>query len=122
MDEVETLCTRLVIMVSGTFRCIGTLQHIKNKYGQGYSLKIQTSNPDSVPLREFIESTFPGCCLMDVNQNQLNYDIPQSQIDYAFLFGTMERAKARFDIEEYFVTQTTLERIFISFAQDKTVV
>ena len=98
------------------------MQHIKTEYGQGYSLKIQTSNPESVPLRQFVEKTFPGSRLVDVNNNQLNYEVPQTKIDWAYLFGAMERAKSTFDIEEYFVTQATLEQIFIGFAQDKITV
>ena len=122
MDECETLCTRLVIMVNGTFRCLGSMQHLKNKYGQGYSLKIQTRSPESMPLRQYVEATFPGSRLTDVNHKQLSYEIPQTQIDWAFLFGAMENAKAGFDVEEYSVSQTTLEQIFINFAQDKHVV
>ena len=59
---------------------------------------------------------------MDVNHKQLSYEIRQTEIDWAFLFGAMERAKTMFDIEEYFITQTTLEQIFINFAKDKIVV
>jgi ATP-binding cassette, subfamily A (ABC1), member 3 len=33
MEEAEALSSRLAIMVRGNFRCIGTPQHIKNKYG-----------------------------------------------------------------------------------------
>lgn len=31
MEECEALCTRLAIMVKGQFRCLGSLQHIKNR-------------------------------------------------------------------------------------------
>jgi ABC-type multidrug transport system ATPase subunit len=31
MEECEALCSRLAIMVSGSFRCIGSVQHLKNK-------------------------------------------------------------------------------------------
>lgn len=33
MEEAEALCTKLTIMVNGTFRCLGTLTQIKNKFG-----------------------------------------------------------------------------------------
>ena len=33
MEEAEALSSRLGIMVKGNFQCIGTPQHIKNKYG-----------------------------------------------------------------------------------------
>ena len=36
MDEAEALSTRLAIMVNGSFKCLGTPQHIKSKYGKGY--------------------------------------------------------------------------------------
>jgi len=36
MEECEALCTKLAIMVNGTFKCIGSIQHLKAKFGQGY--------------------------------------------------------------------------------------
>lgn len=41
MEECEALCTRLAIMVNGTFRCLGSTQHLKNKFGDGYTLIAQ---------------------------------------------------------------------------------
>jgi len=32
MEECEALCTRLAIMVNGSFKCLGSPQHIKNRY------------------------------------------------------------------------------------------
>ena len=32
MEECEALCTRLAIMVNGSFKCLGSVQHLKNKY------------------------------------------------------------------------------------------
>ena len=42
MEECEALCTKLAIMVNGQFQCLGNIQHLKNKYGTGYSLVIKT--------------------------------------------------------------------------------
>jgi ATP-binding cassette subfamily A (ABC1) protein 3 len=36
MEEAEALATRIAIMVEGNFKCIGTPQHIKSKYGKGF--------------------------------------------------------------------------------------
>lgn len=41
MEEVEALCTRLAIMANGQIKCIGSIQHIKNKYSKGLVLKIK---------------------------------------------------------------------------------
>jgi len=41
MDEAETLCRRMGIMVNGEFVCIGTANEIKEKYGYGYEADIR---------------------------------------------------------------------------------
>jgi len=42
MEEAEALCTKLGIMVrGGVFRCMGSTQHIKNKFGVGYEIEIK---------------------------------------------------------------------------------
>ncbi|XP_047137876.1 phospholipid-transporting ATPase ABCA3 isoform X1 [Hydra vulgaris] len=41
MEECEALCTRLVIMVNGQFKCIGSIQHLKSRFGKGYSVMIK---------------------------------------------------------------------------------
>lgn len=46
MEECETLCTRLAIMVAGRFRCLGSVQHLKSRYGGGYGLKLTVKGPN----------------------------------------------------------------------------
>ena len=41
MDEAETLCKRMAIMVNGEFVCLGRANEIKNKYGYGYELNLR---------------------------------------------------------------------------------
>ena len=41
MDEAETLCRRMGIMVNGEFVCLGTANQIKEKYGYGYEADIR---------------------------------------------------------------------------------
>lgn len=41
MEEAEALATKMGIMVEGEFKCFGTSQHIKNKYGTGYEMEIK---------------------------------------------------------------------------------
>lgn len=47
MEEAEFLCTRLAIMVNGKFRCLGSPQQLKSKFGEGYTLTAQISIADS---------------------------------------------------------------------------
>ena len=41
MEECEVLCTRLAIMVDGKFKCMGSVQHLKTKFGDGYTLTVK---------------------------------------------------------------------------------
>merc|ERR1712079_337620 len=44
MEEAEALCTKLGIMVrGGVFRCMGSTQHIKNKFAVGYEVEIKVN-------------------------------------------------------------------------------
>ena len=45
MEEAEALSTKIAIMVEGVIKCIGSIQHIKNKYGEGYEVEIKTVLP-----------------------------------------------------------------------------
>ena len=38
MEECEALSTKLGIMSKGQFKCLGSIQHLKNKFGKGYTL------------------------------------------------------------------------------------
>lgn len=42
MEEAEALSTKMGIMVKGgIFRCFGSSQHIKNKFGTGYEIEVK---------------------------------------------------------------------------------
>ena len=41
MDEAETLCKRMAIMVNGEFVCLGKAEEIKEKYGYGYEIEVR---------------------------------------------------------------------------------
>ena len=50
MEEAEALCTKMGIMVAGEFKCFGSSQHIKDKFGTGYEieLKIRTLSEENI--------------------------------------------------------------------------
>lgn len=64
MEECEALCTRLAIMVQGQFKCLGSPQHLKSKFGSGYSLqaKVQRKRQQQMlgEFKAFVDLTFPG--------------------------------------------------------------
>ena len=57
MEECEALCTRLAIMVNGRLRCLGGPQHLKNKFGQGYTVEIKA---EGSAAKAVMKKYFPG--------------------------------------------------------------
>ena len=41
MEECEALCPRIGIMANGKLRCLGSAQHLKNKFGNGYQVELK---------------------------------------------------------------------------------
>jgi len=62
MEEAEALATKMGIMVNGNLKCIGTSQHIKNKFGGGYEIEVKMKIPTQEEVNELTErlgSQFP---------------------------------------------------------------
>ncbi|BFG01721.1 ATP-binding cassette sub-family A member 3 [Drosophila madeirensis] len=149
MEECEALCTRLAIMVNGEFKCIGSTQHLKNKFSKGLILKIKvrrnvealrqlrhsssftagTRNADeqTVPeqmaqqsineVKEFVEREYPHSILQEEYQGILTFYIPLTGVKWSRIFGLMETNREDLNVEDYSVSQTTLEEIFLEFAK-----
>jgi ATP-binding cassette, subfamily A (ABC1), member 3 len=45
MEEAEALSTKVAIQVDGQIQCIGSIQHIKSKFGQGYEVEVKLIIP-----------------------------------------------------------------------------
>ena len=46
MEECEALCPQIAIMAGGKIRCLGSAQHLKSKFGQGYQVEMKIKNVD----------------------------------------------------------------------------
>ena len=55
MDEAETLCKRMAIMVSGKFVCLGRAGQIKEKYGYGYELEVRIKPLSEIQFEKIIQ-------------------------------------------------------------------
>ncbi|KAK3793768.1 hypothetical protein RRG08_043414 [Elysia crispata] len=121
MEECEALCNRLAIMVNGRFQCLGSLQHLKNRFGNGYTINLRVGgmNPDLTNIQQFISSSLPYAKLVEQHYNMLQYQLGKDNLSLSKLFWTMEKAKALYGVEDYSVSQTTLEQVFISFAKNQ---
>lgn len=72
MEEAEALATKMGIMVrGGVFRCMGSSQHIKNKFGIGYEVEIKVKKAQYHELEELAQQLgFKGDLQAKVNFQQ----------------------------------------------------
>ncbi|XP_040071704.2 ATP-binding cassette sub-family A member 17-like [Ixodes scapularis] len=119
MDECETACDRIGIVLAGQFRCLGTLQHLKDKYGTGSTIKLKLQSRDA-QLRRSVEDAivaqFPGIQLMDFHQGIFVFRL-EEKLPWSVLFSKMLELQSQFVFEYVLVSDTTLEQIFINFAR-----
>lgn len=55
MEEAEALCTKMGIMVNGQFKCYGSSQHIKNKFGTGYEIEVKIRSQTEQEINTIIQ-------------------------------------------------------------------
>lgn len=123
MEECEALCTRIAIMVNGSFRCLGSTQHLRSKYGQGYSILIRLKriNDDvrySEKVQENLVKRIPSAVLKDSHQCLMQFHVTDVKEKWSTIFTKMIELDNAFDFEDYVVSDTTLENIFIMFARN----
>ncbi|KAK3753339.1 hypothetical protein QZH41_015277 [Actinostola sp. cb2023] len=77
MEECEALCTRLAIMVNGQFKCVGSPQHLKSRFGSGYTMMIKVkgnNGNDSVATTSQVTPYIPS---MSYENTAANDGLPE---------------------------------------------
>ncbi len=210
MEECEALCPRIGIMAGGRLRCLGSAQHLKSRFGEGFQIELKAKrpldqdvdvlnatrvilgnnnglgtdleavdihdlavetnlnldqvkaacdrlagdnylskmihpdNPTGYPifkvassplgvcvselvsfcveelrvkaLVEFIEGSYDSAILRERQGVKLRYEIASKGVSIASVFAMVEEHKEELNIEEYGVSQTSLEQVFNRFA------
>ncbi|XP_031798021.1 ATP-binding cassette sub-family A member 3 isoform X7 [Sarcophilus harrisii] len=123
IEECEVLCTKLAIMAKGKLQCFGSPQYLKNKFSKGYTLvatiKKDSKDTDLEHFKESVKVIFPGSKLVQEHQRMVRYLIPSEILSWSKVFGILEEIKDDYNLEDYTISQTTLEQVFMSFANTK---
>lgn len=120
----------------GQLRALGTKQHLKSKFGSGYELTIKyhtsklhkgPSTNDGVPfvapsevITQFVSSLFPTSHFLSDNGGLMTFTIPSTDMQIGVAFSEIEAHKTELFIEDYSISQSTLEQVFIRTVQKHT--
>ncbi|KAJ7403942.1 ATP-binding cassette sub-family A member 5 isoform X1 [Willisornis vidua] len=124
MEEADAVCDRVAILVSGQLRCIGTVQHLKSKFGRGYFLEMKLKETADVQQVEYLQSQilhiFPNANRQESFASILAYKIPKEDVQsLSHSFSKLEEVKHAFNIEDYSFSQATLEQVFVELAKEQ---
>ncbi|CAI5730665.1 unnamed protein product [Hyaloperonospora brassicae] len=84
MEESEALCSRVGIMVGGHLRCLGSVQHLKSRFGDGLVFDVKLANPTQQELVDLMQQHYDDA---DENMTLDNLD------DKCRAFGNQELAQ-----------------------------
>jgi len=117
MEECEALCHRIGILVNGQLTCIGTSQHLKSRFGNGYEVTITMSKQgDEDRLLERFREEFNTVTKQECHNVTLKVKINKGSNELPEIFERLSNAKERMGFESFAVQQTSLEQVFIQMA------
>ncbi|KAM4663281.1 cholesterol transporter ABCA5 isoform 1-T2 [Discoglossus pictus] len=124
MEEAEAICDRVAIIVSGQLRYIGSVQHLKSKFGRHYSLDMKLETEAGVQklehLHKEILEIFPNASRLESFASLLSYKIPKEDVQsLSQSFANLEQVKRTFNIADYSFSQSTLEQVFLELAKEQ---
>jgi ATP-binding cassette, subfamily A (ABC1), member 3 len=121
MEECEALCTRIAIMVAGEFKCLGSAQHLKNKFAKGFVLSIKMTGDDDSLMHQIqnkIHEAFPRVELKERYMDLLTFHIASASLKWSEIFSTMTQMKSAAPISEFTISQMSLEQVFLHFTRE----
>ncbi|XP_043210384.1 ATP-binding cassette sub-family A member 2-like [Amphibalanus amphitrite] len=121
MAECETLCTRLAVMVNGRLRCLGSPQHLKHRFGDGYTVTIRCgagANPSAVDTE--LKCRLPVSRLKECHLDVWTYEVGVGSAELPDLLRQLEKLAADCDIDDWYISQNTLDSVFVSLARHQS--
>jgi ABC-type multidrug transport system ATPase subunit len=144
LEEAEALCNRIGIMHQGNLKCLGSLLHLKKKFGTGYKVSISVQEQkyitdiDARPKRSaltleervtgFVQNLLPKAVLDYSSEPYFVFRVQQIDIKLSQLFLAMdnqsERKKFSLSREDGFVcnwsvNHASLEDLFLTVVKPK---
>jgi len=126
MEEAETLCNKICIVVNGQLACLGSPHHLRNKYGSGYTISVKY--PDNKPhlvktvVLPALRRAFPSAEASDLHEGAAGFSetsirISQAEVVLSTMFEILTELYDAQAIEEFVVHQSSLEEVFLQFAK-----
>jgi len=123
MEECEALCSRIAIMSNGILQTIGYIGDIKKKYAKGFTiiLKVNINCDENIVehLKSRVYESFGDNCLLKYeNFGVIYYNLVSETLKLSQIFSTLENLKTEFSLEDYYVSNASLEQAFLQIVHN----
>ncbi|BHF81004.1 hypothetical protein SprV_0702413300 [Sparganum proliferum] len=120
MEECETLCNRVGIMVAGQFQCFGTVPRLKERFGEGYIVEVDVRAPAervTESLRVALDEE--NVHLTESVGQRLTFQTSM-QVPLASLFKQLVAVRNAGEVNTFAVRQASLDSVFVNFVRRQT--
>ncbi|CAN8004388.1 unnamed protein product, partial [Ixodes hexagonus] len=123
LTDVEFLANRIAILGSGKLKCLGSLAHLKAKFGKGFTITVKTY-PDRKQDFAYhndvviaVKTAFRKAELVHSYEGLLEFRMTNVKMPWSEMFGRMGKIKRKFKLQDFFITDTSLEHIYLGFTR-----
>jgi ABC-type multidrug transport system ATPase subunit len=90
MEECEALCGRIGILKAGALQCVGSVQHLKNRFGAGYRLLVRAAPDKHAAVTDFVLGACPEAQWWVTDPEHVRFTMPRATVDLPGLFEGVE--------------------------------
>ncbi|KAL4479229.1 hypothetical protein ABPG72_011441 [Tetrahymena utriculariae] len=133
MEEAETLSDRIIVVVGGQLKCIGTSLYLKNHYSDGYRLSIVTEPQYVDYARIELKKLLPSCKIQDSSGGSIVACVPVLHLnELGNFFKIMESDGNQIEVfdqksinfkkyvKDWGLSHSTLEEVFLKITKSKS--
>ena len=117
MEEADTLCSRIAIMAHGQLRVAGTQEQLKRQFGTGLTVQLTVASPTFSVGAFLSRHVHVDAAVKTQTGRVCNCHVP-SDVDMATLFRALCTADADGHVQDWLVSETTLEDVFVRVVQE----
>jgi len=115
MEEADALGDEIVIMSRSVIKAIGNSIHLKNKFGNGYSISIIANGDENIEnVKKIAKEMVPGIQLADDSAGALIFEFSYELSEYIPKFVQYLDENPDGIISTWGMSQTTLEEVFLT--------
>ena len=116
MEEADTLCNRIAIISRGELRVSGTQEELKRQFGTGFTVTLTVTDPNYDVEALLTEKIDKDAAVKTRTGRVCSCHVPK-EVELARLFRALCDADAAGHLQDWLVSETTLEDVFIRVVQ-----